>query len=58
MAREIRVGFGFQGNGYGETRNTTSVFEKKEKLKREKVREAWGREELTEKKRGCRMVSW
>ena len=58
VAREIRVGFGFQGNGYGETRNTTSVFEKKEKLKREKVREAWGREELTEKKRGCRMVSW
>ncbi|KAL5140370.1 hypothetical protein HKD37_10G030050 [Glycine soja] len=40
VAREIRVGFGLRRNGYGETRNTISVFEKKEKLKKEKVSEA------------------
>ena len=37
VAREKWVGFGFEGNECGETRNKISAFEKKEKLKREKV---------------------
>jgi len=38
MARDKWVGFGFQENEHGETRNTIRVIEKKEKIKRERYK--------------------